>query len=155
MREQAARFQQSPGFYRQLFWYAGALSAAGAHERLQPLLDELAQAYRRLGSSDTAHLHTLGLPFLSSFLDLVVRHEVGHGQHDAAADWLQDLGQALSEVPSASKDGGSGGLILGEGWSIKPYGYIKLDMVYDDSGVGGGSGEFCSWALLMALRSSI
>ena len=76
-----------------------------------------------------------------------LRAELSELKSSAAWQYRRELGEALNEVPSAAKDSGPGGLILPAGWSIQPYGYIKLDMAYDDSGVGAGSGEFAGWAL--------
>ena len=72
--QRTARYGQGKGFYHQLYGYASALCEAEAHDRVPPLLEELAAAYRRVGSSDTSLLYTVGLPFLSSFLYLAVRH---------------------------------------------------------------------------------
>ena len=75
-----------------------------------------------------------------------LRSDLAELKSSAGWQYRQELGQAIGQMPTAAKDGSSGGLILADGWSIQPYGYIKLDIVYDDSAVGGGAGEFCSWA---------
>jgi tetratricopeptide (TPR) repeat protein len=95
--QQAARHRQGPGLYQQLFGYATAVCDHGDYERLPPLLDELAQAYRRVQSSETAHLYVVGLPFLSSFLVLAIRHFHGAKEHAQGVAWLQSLGEALDE----------------------------------------------------------
>jgi tetratricopeptide (TPR) repeat protein len=93
--QQVAKYQQGPGFYRQLLWYASALCDAGEHDRLRPLLDEVAQAYRRIHDTDSTLLYILNLPFLSSILALAVRHFDAAGKRHDGLAWLQALGQAL------------------------------------------------------------
>lgn len=93
--QQAAKYRQGAGFYRQLLWYASALCDAGQHDLSQPLLDELAQAYRRIHDTDTAMLYVLELPFLSTVLALAVRHFDGAGRHVDGAAWLEALGGDL------------------------------------------------------------
>jgi hypothetical protein len=95
--QQAARYNQGPGFYQHLFWYASAVSDHGDHEQVQPLLDELAQAYRRVHRTDTTQLYVIGLPFLSSMLVLAIRHFHGARQHAQGVTWLRSLAEALDE----------------------------------------------------------
>ena len=95
--QQVARFAQRPGFYLQLCWYASALCDARQPARVAPLLDELAEACRRLGSSDTTLLYCSGMPFLSSVLALAVRHFGQQGQRAEGAAWMQKLAAALDE----------------------------------------------------------
>jgi tetratricopeptide (TPR) repeat protein len=93
--QQAARYRQVPGFYLQLYWYASALSDSDDHSRLPGLIDELAAAYRRLQRTDSAFLLSRGMPFLSSFLALVVGHFDHEEKQEEGIAWLQVLGQAL------------------------------------------------------------
>ncbi len=93
--QQAARYTQVPSFYLQLYWYASALSDCGDHSRLAGLIDELAAAYRRLQRTDSAFLLARGMPFLSSFLALVVSHFHHEEKQEQGIVWLQELGQAL------------------------------------------------------------
>ncbi len=95
--QQAARYHQGPGFYRQLFGYASALCEKGEYQHLQPLLDELAQAYHRVHSTDTAFLYVVGLPFLSSFLALAAHRFDKANEHAKGIRWLQALGKGLDE----------------------------------------------------------
>lgn len=95
--QQVARYQQGPGFYRQLLWYASALCDAGEHDLLRPLLDELAQAYRRIHDTDSTQLYVLKLPFLSSMLALAVRHFDAAGKRHDGLVWLQALGETLDD----------------------------------------------------------
>jgi len=96
--QQAERYGQEPGFYRQMFWYASALCDATAYERVQPLLDELAEAYRRVGTSDTAQLYVVGLPFWSSFLVLVERRYGDADDHAAGVAWLHELMEPMDRA---------------------------------------------------------
>ncbi|MBM4430945.1 MAG: hypothetical protein FJ026_11455 [Chloroflexi bacterium] len=95
--QQAARYAQEPGLYPQLLAYARAQSQAGQHERVLALLEELAAAYRRVGSADTTLLYVLRLPFFSSFLELVVSHFRRQDKLAAGQDWLAALSPALDE----------------------------------------------------------
>lgn len=93
--QQAAKYQQGPGFYHQLLWYASALCDGGQHDLLRPLLDELAQAYRRIHETDTTLLYVLHMPFLSSTLALALRHFDAASNHADGVAWLQALGESL------------------------------------------------------------
>jgi hypothetical protein len=95
--QQAARYGQAPGFYLQLYWHACALCDKGEYEPLQDLLDELAQVYRRLHSTDSAFLFARGLPFLSSLLSLATRRFREQGESAAGVVWMQALGEALDD----------------------------------------------------------
>nr|MBC7245524.1 hypothetical protein [Chloroflexota bacterium] len=93
--QQAAKYAQEPGWYLQLYWYACALCDSGQCERALPLLNELASAYKRLRHSDTIYLRARDMPFLSSFLDLVVRCFRALARHAEGTAWLEELAQAL------------------------------------------------------------
>ncbi len=122
--QQAARYAQAPGFYLQLFWYAGTLLDAVARatappsqsagrssevdrsvpalgdpaplwEQLRSLLDELGTVYCRLYLTDTTFLYARQMPFLSSFLTLVTRYFVMCGQLADGVAWLKELSEAL------------------------------------------------------------
>ena len=93
--QQMERYGQGAGFYRQLYWYASALCDGAAYERAQPLLEELAEAYRRVGTSDTAQLYVVGLPFWSSFLTLVERRFGEPGDYAAGVAWLHERMEAM------------------------------------------------------------
>ncbi len=95
--QQAAKYKQGPGFYHQLLWYASALCDGGQHDLLRPLLDELAQAYRRIHDTDTTLLYVLNMPFLSSTLALALRHFDAAGKHPDGVAWLQALGEGLDD----------------------------------------------------------
>jgi tetratricopeptide (TPR) repeat protein len=89
------RYAQEPGYYHQLFWYAGALCNAGAHTRALPVLDELAKAYQRVKTADTSQLYVLRLPFLSSFLALVERSFRDAKEYEGGVRWLRTLNEGL------------------------------------------------------------
>jgi tetratricopeptide (TPR) repeat protein len=93
--QQAAKYEQEPGWYVQLYWYAGVLCDSGQHERALPLLEELASAYKRLHHTDTVFLYGRGLPFLSSFLDLAVRCFRALERRAEGIAWLEELARAL------------------------------------------------------------
>ena len=93
--QRTACYGQGLGFYHQLYGYASALCNAQAHDRVLLLLEELASAYRRVGSSDTSLLYMVGLPFLSSFLLLAVRHFHGAGPEEEGVAWLNEFSQAM------------------------------------------------------------
>jgi len=93
--QRVARYGQGLGFYHQLDAYASALCDAKEHDRVLPLLDELATAYRRVGGSDASLLYVVGLPFLSSFLYLAVRHFHSAGRHAEGVAWLREFTSAL------------------------------------------------------------
>lgn len=93
--QQAAKYDQEPGWYVQLYWYASTLCDAGQWERALPLLDELAGAYKHLHQSDTVFLYARGLPFLSSFLNLAVRCFRALQRQGEGITWLEELAKAL------------------------------------------------------------
>ena len=111
--QQVARYAQAPGFYLQLFWYAGSLldplprpksGDAWARAKLdinrqrqqaRQLLDELAAVYRRLYLTDTTFLYARRMPFLSSFLTLAKHYFLLQDQRDEGRAWLQELAQGL------------------------------------------------------------
>ena len=95
--QQATRYHQEPGFYLQLYWYACVLCDASEYAHVQPRLDELAQVYRRLHSTDTIQLYVSRLPFLSSVLALAIRRFREAQQYAEGAAWLQALGEGLDE----------------------------------------------------------
>ena len=70
-----------------------------------------------------------------------LRSELAALKEDSAWQYKKDLTEALVEMPTAAA-AGSGSLVLPEGWSIQPYGYIKFDMSYDDSAVNGANGDY-------------
>lgn len=93
--QQVAKYDQEPGWYVQLYWYACALCDAEQWEHALPLLDELAGAYKRLHQSDTVLLYARGLPFLSSFLTLAVRCFRALERQAEGIAWLEELAKAL------------------------------------------------------------
>lgn len=102
--QQVARFRQVPGFYLQAFWYATALCDASplypnqnVYPRVELLLNELAAVYKRLRCTDTAFVYSHELPFLVSFLELVVRCFRAQEKYAQGIAWLQELGDALDE----------------------------------------------------------
>ena len=95
--QQVARDGQHPGFYLQLYWYACALYEKAAYDRLQSLLDELADVYRRLYGTDTTFLYARRLPFLSSVLVLATRHFAEQEKDTEGVAWLEALGEKLDE----------------------------------------------------------
>ena len=58
-------------------------------------------------------------------------------------DYQTQITEAMVPAPAASQ-GGGGSLVLPAGWTLKPYGYIKADVVYDDS--AQPLGDLCGWA---------
>jgi tetratricopeptide (TPR) repeat protein len=95
---EASRYGQSPGLYVHLYWYASALSDAGQQAVVAPLLDELAQAYRRMRQTDTVFLLARGMPFLSSVLSLALQHFRIQESHAAGVAWLEALAKGLDEA---------------------------------------------------------
>lgn len=93
--QQVAKYDQEPAWYVQLYWYACTLCDARQWERALPLLDELAGVYKRLHRSDTVFLYARGMPFLSSFLSLVVRCFRALGRQAEGIGWLEELAEAL------------------------------------------------------------
>lgn len=93
--QQAAKYDQEPGWYVQLYWYACALGDAGQWERVLPLLDELAAAYKRVHQSDAVLLYARGMPFLPSFLALAVRCFRALERQAEGIAWLEELSKAL------------------------------------------------------------
>ena len=67
-----------------------------------------------------------------------LRSEIASMKTDSNWQYRQELESALEEVPSAGA-GGGGQVLLPAGWSVKPYGYIKLDLVWDDSANPAGT----------------
>jgi len=73
-----------------------------------------------------------------------LRAELTELKKSSSWQYKAELEQAVSEVPAMAKDeAASGGLDLPAGWSIKPYGYFKFDMIYDDSAMVNGN--FIKW----------
>ena len=64
-----------------------------------------------------------------------LRVELAEMRDNSAWQYQQQLSEAMGPAPRASATGG-GQIILPSGWTIKPYGYIKADVIYDDSPVG-------------------
>jgi tetratricopeptide (TPR) repeat protein len=93
--QQAAKYAQPPGLFRQLLWYADSLVSSGDLEAVWPLLDELARAYRHLGASDTVSLYAASMPFMSTFLDLVQRAWRKAGRTSEGKKWLENLAEGL------------------------------------------------------------
>jgi tetratricopeptide (TPR) repeat protein len=94
---QASRYDQRPGLYLHLYWYATALCDTGQYGATTPLLDELAQAYRRLRQTDTVFLFAQGMPFLSSVLSLALECFRNQESHAAGVKWLEELAKGLDE----------------------------------------------------------
>jgi tetratricopeptide (TPR) repeat protein len=113
--QQVARYVQGPGFYVHLYWYACALCDKEEHQRLQDVLDELAQAFRRLQRTDTAFVYARRLPFLSSVLALATRHFRAQGKQAEGLAWLQALGQVLDEQGQRQVDEAMQELRQGDG----------------------------------------
>jgi hypothetical protein len=95
---QASRYGQRPGLYLHIYWYATALSDVGQCAAAAPLLDELAQAYRRLRQADTVFLLAQGMPFLSSVLSLALECFRTQESHAAGVAWLEALARGLDEA---------------------------------------------------------
>ena len=94
---QASRYSQRPGWYVHLFWYATALCDGGHFAGVSPLLDELAQAFRRLRQTDPIFLYAQGMPFLSSVLTLALQYFRAEDRHAAGVAWLEALAKGLDE----------------------------------------------------------
>jgi hypothetical protein len=95
---QVSRYGQRPGLYVHVYWYATALCDAGQHAAVVPLLDELAQALRRLRQTDTVLLYAQGMPFLSSVLSLALECFRNQENHAAGVAWLEALAKELDEA---------------------------------------------------------
>jgi tetratricopeptide (TPR) repeat protein len=111
--QQVARYAQPPGFYLQLFWYAGSMLDAAKHrvrdkaqsrpvrgekralEQVRSLVDELAAAYRKLHVTETTFLFTHSMPFLSSFLTLATRLFRAQWQLLEGVTWLRGFAEEL------------------------------------------------------------
>lgn len=94
---QVSRYSQHPGLYLHVYWYAGALCDTGQYAATGPLLDELAQTYRRLRQTDSVVLFAQGLPFLSSVLSLALQCFRTQESHAAGVAWLEALAKGLDE----------------------------------------------------------
>ncbi len=68
-----------------------------------------------------------------------LRTEMAELKNSSSWQYQTQLKQVVAQMPTAAKDEGGGGLILPAGWSIKPHGYIKLDLVYDTSSNNAGN----------------
>jgi hypothetical protein len=95
---QASRYGQHPGLYLHIYWYATALYDTSQYAAAAPLLDELAQAYRRLRQTDTVFLFAQGMPFLSSVLSLALECFRNQENHAAGVKWLEELAKGLDEA---------------------------------------------------------
>ena len=95
--QEAAKYRADPGFYWQLCWYASALCDAEEYARLQPLLDELAGVYERLGCTDTTYLYIRRVPFLSCFLALAARCFGSPERCAEGVAWLRAFGRKLDK----------------------------------------------------------
>ena len=73
-----------------------------------------------------------------------LRAELAEMRDNSAWQYQQQLADAMGPAPRAAAAGG-GQIILPAGWSIKPYGYIKADAIYDDS--AHPTQNLCGWAL--------
>lgn len=93
--QRLAHYGQPPGYYHQLLAYGLALLQVGDHGTLQEALDELARAYKRTHTSDTAQLYQLQLPFLSTCLSLAIEHFDQSDQHARGIAWLYRLNEGL------------------------------------------------------------
>ena len=93
--QQAAKHAQPPGLYRQMLWYAEALTQGNEFDPLWPLMDELASAYRHIRSTDVVSLYVANMPFLSTFLELSQRAWRRAGLASEMRDWLQGLADGL------------------------------------------------------------
>jgi hypothetical protein len=95
---QASHYSERPGLYVHIYWYATALCDVGQYAAAGPLLDELAQAYRRLHQTETTFLFAQGMPFLSSVLSLALQCFRHQEDYVGGAAWLEKLGQGLDEA---------------------------------------------------------
>jgi tetratricopeptide (TPR) repeat protein len=95
---QASRYSQHPGLFVHVYWYASALGEKGEYPAARLLLDELAQAYRRLHQTDTVFLYAKGMPFLSSVLSLALQCFRAEETHAAGVAWLETLATGLDEA---------------------------------------------------------
>jgi hypothetical protein len=66
-----------------------------------------------------------------------LRAELEEMRTDSNWQYQQQLANAMGPAPAASQDA-VGGLILPAGWSVRPYGYFKADVIWDDSDHTGG-----------------
>jgi tetratricopeptide (TPR) repeat protein len=94
---QVSRYSQRPGLYLHVHWYATALCDVGQYATARPLLDELAQAYRRLQQTDTVFLFAQGMPFLSSVLSLALEFFRTQEKYAEGVAWLEALAKGLDE----------------------------------------------------------
>lgn len=95
---QASRYGQRPGLYMHIYWYASTLCDAEQYGPIPALLDELAQAYRRLRQTDTVFLFAQGMPFLSSVLSLALQCFRAQDSHAQGVAWLEALAKGLDEA---------------------------------------------------------
>ncbi len=58
-----------------------------------------------------------------------------------------ELRQVLTDTTPVSDDTGKGIFDIPTGWRVKPYGYFKGDVSYDESAVAGAGGDYVVWAL--------
>ncbi|MBN1436390.1 MAG: hypothetical protein JW936_04895 [Sedimentisphaerales bacterium] len=73
-----------------------------------------------------------------------LRAELQEMRNDSNWQYQQQLAEAMGPAPAAAQDAG-GTLILPAGWTVRPYGYIKADVIWDDSAHVGG--DMCPMAL--------
>lgn len=75
-----------------------------------------------------------------------LRAEMAELKNSSNWKYQQDLRTTLKDIPAGEGAAAPapGTLILPAGWTIKPYGYIKADMIYNDSKTYGGD-ELCFW----------
>lgn len=64
-----------------------------------------------------------------------LREEIAALKGDSNWKYQTELKEAFKDMPKAAADE-PGKFILPAGWSLRPYGYIKGDIVYDDSYAG-------------------
>ena len=88
--------------------------------------DEDIRAELKLAQAEIAQLH----------------QEMAELKESSVWQYQAELKEAMKNMPVAGKDEAKGVLDLPAGWSIKPYGYFKFDMSYDDSSVNGADGDY-------------
>jgi len=74
-----------------------------------------------------------------------LRADLNELKNKNAWQYRNELQGEFRKVPAAANDTVGGVLILHPGWSIKPYGYFKFDMSYDDSAAVGNGGDYIIW----------
>ena len=71
-----------------------------------------------------------------------LRAEVDELKKKSYSGYDKALKEAIATIPPAKAETETGTFKIPAGWTFQPYGYIKMDMSYDDSAVNGANGNY-------------